>query len=353
MHSVQKALVLETKQGPLVLKDVDVPKPDPEQILIRVEAAALNPADWKIQVLGLLVEGFPSVLGVDAAGTVVEVGDSVKGFAVGDRVTGQGYIHLQTKSLHGAFQQFAVVSIQSASHIPSNLSFEAASTIPSGVATAALPLYNQAPGAPSVRLTPPWEEGGRGKYAGKPIFILGGASSMGQFVIQFARLSGFTPIITTASLHNSEMLRSLGATHILDRKLPAETLSKNAREIAGGYLEVVYDAISLPETLEVAYSATAPDGDLVVVLQNPIPGMEENSKKRVHVAHGWFSSPVNHAISQSLLAKLPELLEKGEIKPNRTEVLSGGLRGVAGGLERLRNDQVSGVKLVVRPFDTQ
>lgn len=127
-------------------------------------------------------------------------------------------------------------------------------------------------------------------------------------------MSGFSPIITTASLHNSELLKSLGATHILDRKLSAETLSKNAREIAGGYFDIVYDAIAVPETLEAAYSATAPTGDLVVVLQTPIPGAEENSKKRVHMAHGWFGTPINHAIAQSLLAKLPELLEKGEIK---------------------------------------
>ncbi|KAH9856139.1 GroES-like protein [Lenzites betulinus] len=353
MPSLQKALIFEAKQGPLVLKDIDVPKPGPDELIIRVEAAALNPADWKILVLGILVADFPSGLGCDAAGTVVEVGSSVKGFAVGDRVTCQASVDPSRAALRGAFQHFAVIPAGNVSQIPSSLSFEAASTIASGVATAAFPLYNQAEGSSSVKLTPPWEEGGYGKYAGKPIFILGGASSMGQFVIQFARMSGFSPIITTASLHNSELLKSLGATHILDRKLSAETLSKNAREIAGGYFDIVYDAIAMPETLEAAYSATAPTGDLVVVLQTPIPGAEENSKKRVHMAHGWFGTPINHAIAQSLLAKLPELLEKGEIKPNPTEVLAGGLRGVAGGLDRLRNNQVSGVKLVVRPFDTE
>lgn len=136
--------------------------------------------------------------------------------------------------------------------------------------------------------------------------------------LQFARLSGFSPIITSASLHNTELLKSLGATHVLDRKLSPEALSKEARAIAGGYFDVVYDAISLPDTLEAAYDATAPAGDLVVVLQTPIPGAEKNSAKRVHMAHGVFNTEINHAVGKSLREKLPELLESGAIKVSGT-----------------------------------
>ncbi|EIW56845.1 GroES-like protein [Trametes versicolor FP-101664 SS1] len=352
MPSQQKALVLESKFGTLAIKDIDVPKPGPHEVLLRVEAAALNPADWKIHVLGALIETYPCVLGSDAAGTIEVLGDAVQGFAVGDRVLAQGWYDLPKRAIQGTFQQFALTPIHNITKMPSNLSFEAASTIPSGVATAAFPLYNEAEGALSARLPPPWEERGRGKFAGKPFFVLGGASSMGQFALQFARLSGFSPIITTASLHNTELLKSLGATHVLDRKLSPEALSKEARAIAGGYFDVVYDAISLPDTLEAAYDATAPTGDLIVVLQTPIPGAEKNSAKRVHMAHGVFNTEINHAVSKSLREKLPELLESGAIKPNPVEVLSGGLRGVAGGLDRLRNNQVSGVKLVVKPQET-
>ena len=65
--------------------------------------------------------------------------------------------------------------------IPDTLSFESAATLPSGVATAAFPLYNWAESAASARLTAPWLDGGRGKYVGKSIFIFGGAAVMGQF----------------------------------------------------------------------------------------------------------------------------------------------------------------------------
>ena len=56
------------------------------EILVKVEATALNPLDWKIQAYGLIVEKYPAILGFDGAGTVVEVGEDVTSFAVGDRV---------------------------------------------------------------------------------------------------------------------------------------------------------------------------------------------------------------------------------------------------------------------------
>ncbi|KAI0632729.1 GroES-like protein [Trametes polyzona] len=352
MPAQQKALVLESKGSTPVLKDVDVPKPGPGQILVRVEAAPLNPADWKVAEYGILIGTYPAILGFDGAGTIVEVGEGVHEYAVNDRVAFQSFYDTTTQSISGAFQQFTVTPAGNVFKIPANVTFEAASTLASNTATAAFPLYNNAEGAPSVNLTAPWEEGGRGKYAGKPIFVLGGASAVGQFAIQLARLSGFSPIITTASLHNTDLLKSLGATHVIDRKLPPQTISAQAREIAGGHIGVVYDAVSETDSLEAAYSATSPTGDLVVVLTTPIPGFDEKSKKRVHLAHGAFITPINHAVGKSLLAALPRLLESGDIKPNPVEIVEGGLPSIPKALERLRNNQVSGKKLVVKPQET-
>ncbi|KAH9898242.1 GroES-like protein [Cubamyces lactineus] len=352
MPSQQKALVVEAKLGPHVLKDVDVPKPGANEVLVRIEATALNPADWKILYLGLLVDEYPATLGFDAAGVVVEIGEAVKEYAVGDKVIAQGWYDAVKHTMHGTFRQFVTFPLDTILKMPSNLTFEEASTVPSGLIAAAFPLYNQAEAAASVRLTAPWEEGGLGKYAGKPIFILGGSSSIGQYAIQLARLSGFAPIITTASLHNSDLLKSFGATHVIDRTLSPEIVAQQAREIAGGPIDLVYDAISVTDTLAAAYQAASSQGDLVVVLPEPIPGADANSQKKVYLAHGLFHAPINYAIGKSLLAKLPGLLERGEIKPNRYELLPGGLRGVDAGLLRLRNNQVSAVKLVVRPQDT-
>ncbi|KAI9061879.1 GroES-like protein [Trametes sanguinea] len=347
----QLALVLEEKGGPLVLKQIEVPKPGPEQVLVRIEAAALNPGDWKVVKKGILIDKYPVILGFDAAGVAVEVGSNVKDCAVGDRVLLQGWFDFATRDVYGHYLQYNVAIPEVRAKFPASLSFEEAATIPSGLAAAALPLYSRAEGAPSAKLLPPWEEGGRGHYAGKPFFVLGGSSSIGQYVIQLARLSGFSPIVTTASLHNTELLKSLGATHVLDRKLSSETLAQEACNIAGGPFDVVFDAISLPETLVAGYKATSPTGDFIKVLSEPVPGVE-SSEKRVHFGRGLFNAPFNVAVSLSLLAKLPELLESGDIKPNRVEVVPGGLRGVAAGLDRLEKNEVSAVKLVVRPQET-
>ncbi|KAI0717132.1 GroES-like protein [Earliella scabrosa] len=353
--SQQKALLLQSKLGQFVVDTVPVSKPGSGEILVKVEAAALNPLDWKIQAYGLIVEKYPAILGFDGSGTVVEVGKDVTSFAVGDRVIVQGWYDAVKQSTHGTFLQYFVSPARFAAKIPASIPVEAAATVPSGIATAAFPLYNQLESAPSAKLLPPWVEGGRGKYAGKAFLVLAGATSMGQYVIQFARLSGFSPIVTTASLHNTDFLKSLGATHVLDRKLPADTLKAEATKIAGGLFECVYDAVSLPETLPVAYALTAPKGDLVVVAptdEDALTAGDKESAKRIHMAHGLFASAVNHAVGGTLLAAVPELLESGDLKPNRAEILPGGLNGIVGGLERLKNDQVSGVKLVARPHET-
>lgn len=86
MPNQQKALVLPAKQGLFEIQSVPIPTPPPGQLLIKVHSTALNPVDWKIQVHGLYVEEYPTVLGVDIAGTVEALGEDVDNFSKGDRV---------------------------------------------------------------------------------------------------------------------------------------------------------------------------------------------------------------------------------------------------------------------------
>ncbi|KAI1784160.1 GroES-like protein [Ganoderma leucocontextum] len=357
LPSRQTAFFLESKFGNFAVRTTDVGQPGPGQLLIKVEAAALNLIDWKVQAHNALdlVETYPSVQGWDLSGTVVAVGEGISAFVVGDRVVSQARYDPTQRALYGTFIQYFIADATFVAKIPAIIAFEEAATVLAGLASASLPLYNQDEAASSAKLIPPWLEDGRQRYAGKPIFILGGATSVGQYVLQLAHLSGFSPIVTSASLQNSELLRSLGATHVLDRTLPADTLQAETTRIAGGAFELVYDAVSLPETLGLTYALTAPRGDLVIVL--PAKEIQEaaakdSDMKRVHVVLGVMSVPLNVDASRSLLDNLPELLESGKIKPNRVEVIPGGLDGIVGGLERLQNDQVHAVKLVVRPHDT-
>ncbi|PCH39330.1 GroES-like protein [Wolfiporia cocos MD-104 SS10] len=343
----QKAVFLTAKQGSFAVGTRPIPKPGSGQVLIKVQSAALNPADWKIQAYGVFIENFPAVLGLDIAGTIEAVGEGVTGFAKGDRVLNQGAIGDNDCA---GFQQYALANVDATAKIASSLSFDQASTIPLGLATAALGLFNRGK-ANSAGLYPPWEENGSGRYAGQPIVIFGGASSVGQYVIQVAKLAGFSPIITTASLTNADYLRSLGATHVLDRKLTAEQLKAQVSSITSAPIQTVYDVISEADTQNVAYDLLSPGGTLVRMPLDAIPESKRTSDKKIVTVYGGVNIPDNRATGVSLYKELTRLLENGSIKPNRVEVLPKGLEGIIDGLKKLQGG-VSNIKLVAHPQET-
>lgn len=129
--------------------------------------------------------------------------------------------------------------------------------MPLGLDTAAVGLYSEVLGA---GLTPPWTEGGQGKYSGKPILVYGGSSSVGCTVIQLARVSGFSPIIAIASRIHEEYLKSLGATHVINRHGERDDLKKAITGTTTAPIEIAYDAVSFPETQQVAFEILAPNG---------------------------------------------------------------------------------------------
>ncbi|KAI0955563.1 hypothetical protein AcV7_006193 [Taiwanofungus camphoratus] len=324
MPTQQKVLLLSSKQGSFFISTVEVPKPGPGEMLVKVHAAALNPTDWKIQAFGMFIDSYPAILGFDIAGTIEELGENVTGFANGDRVFSQGY----WDNRQAAFQQYTIVHADVTARIPHNISFEQAATVPIGLATAAL---------------------------GKPFVVFGGSSSVGQYMIQLAKLAGFSPIIVTASLRNTTILTQFGATHVLDRHLSADNLREEIAKITSLPIDIIYDAITTAETQNAAYDLLAPGGCLVVT----IPGadhidQEKKSRgkgKRIARVFASVGAPENHAMSVGLCNKLAMLLEDGTIQPNHVELLPNGLEGIISGLEKLKSG-VSAVKLVARPQET-
>ena len=85
VHSTQKALILDAKFGNFTVDSIPVPNPGPGEILVKVKAVALNPADWKAHK-GLIPVNFPAILGADVSGDVEELGEGVTDFKKGDRV---------------------------------------------------------------------------------------------------------------------------------------------------------------------------------------------------------------------------------------------------------------------------
>ncbi|KAG1823602.1 GroES-like protein [Suillus subaureus] len=347
MSPQQKALVLTQKQGNFELSSRSIPSPGAGQLLVKIQSAALNPVDWKIKDTGILglVTHYPAVLGSDIAGIVEEVGEGVENFRKGDRVLAHGKY---TNDL-AAFQQYTLTVASFTAKIPSSESFDSAATVAVALDAAVVGLYGNEMGA---GLTPPWTESAGDHESKKPIVILGGSSSVGSYTIQLARLSGFYPIITTASPSNEELVREYGATHFFDRNLSGKQLKAAISKVTDRPIRIVYDSISLPETQLVAWELLANNGTLVLTLPASVKEDEGKGRKAIHT-FGYPHVPQNEELYRSSWAMVEKWLSEGTIQPNKYEVLPNGLEGIIEGLERLKLGQVSGVKLVAHPQETQ
>lgn len=141
-------------------------------------------------------------------------------------------------------------------------------------------------------------------------------------MIQLAKLSGFSPIIATASLRNAEHLKAQGATHVLDRNLSVDALRAEAAKITSAPLDLIYDAVSLPETQNAAYALLASGGQLVMTapqIMLQIPKEVLRPDKAVKHAPSTSDLSFNAAAALSLHRSLPALLAEHAIKVRRVE----------------------------------
>ncbi|KAK7682475.1 hypothetical protein QCA50_014275 [Cerrena zonata] len=346
----QKALRLTAAQSDFSVDTVPVVLPQDDEVLIRIEASTLSHMERFMQQAGYYITEYPSIVGLDAAGVVVALGKNVTGRAIGDRVL---YVTNFT-SPSAAHQQYAVMKAHLTAKVPASISFDQAATLPCNVLTAHNGLYTGPTpriGRGGANLTPFWKPEGRGKYAGQPIVILGAAASVGQYAIQQVRISGFSPIIAVASLRNADLLKSLGATHVLDRSLSASDLISQAREITTKPIQVVYDAFSSAETQGLGYDILASGGALAITLPVALDEAKLKSDKSVYMVYGAPNQPEYEEIDAEFFNALPEYLSSGEIKPNAVEYLPGGLHAVSEGLKRLESFALNG-KLAVHPLET-
>lgn len=196
-----KALVLKryAKSDQLAFADIPRPVPKPDEILVQVHAAGLNPIDNMIPkgtFKPILRLQLPATLGSDLAGVVVEVGRRVTRFKPGDAV----FASIFDLSGTGALADLALVPESAAALKPENLDFVQAASIPMVGLTSWQALKERA------RLKP-----------GQKVFIPAGAGGIGTFAIQLAK-SLSAHVGTTTSTGNIDLVRSLGADEVIDYK---------------------------------------------------------------------------------------------------------------------------------------
>ena len=237
-----KALVLKRygKSGQTEFADIARPAIKPDELLVRVHAAGLNPIDYMIPkglFKPILKFQLPATMGSDLAGVVVEVGSQVTRFKVGDAV------FASTFDLGaGSLAEYVAVPAHVAALKPANLDFVQAASVPMVGLTSWQALKERA------QLKP-----------GQKVFVPAGSGGIGTFAIQLAKHLG-AKVATSTSTANVELVRSLGADEVIDYK------KQDFDEVLRGYDAVL--ATVRGNDLEKALQIVKP-GSTVVSLVGP------------------------------------------------------------------------------------
>lgn len=349
MPSTQKAVaVVEPKKAALVT-DRAIPALRDDYILIKTVAVALNPTDWKHIDYGFAEPG--CLVGCDYAGIVEEVGSKVKKpFKKGDKVA--GFVHGCNSVQHedGAFAEYIVAKGDLQMHIPETLSFEEAATLGVGISTVGQALYQ------SLGLAWPTEP----LKEPVPLLIYGGSTATGTLAIQFAKLSGYT-VVATCSPRNFDLVKKLGADHVFDYKHP--NAAADIRKVTDNKLKYVFDTVSTEQSAAFCGEALSTEGgDYSSLLTPKVP--RDNVKSRMTLAYTVLGEdmnkfgnaipaiPENRAFAEKFWAVAEKLLAEGRVRVHPPSVGAGGLKGVLDGLQLMREDKVSGRKLVYRVSET-
>jgi NADPH:quinone reductase-like Zn-dependent oxidoreductase len=345
--------IIIKQAGEAEIREVTVPKLRDDYINIKVHAVALNPTDWK-HVDYLASPG--ARVGCDYAGVIEEVGQKVtKNYKKGDRVS--GFAHGSNAVYHedGSFGEIITAKGDIQMHIPDNMSFEEAATLGVGISTVGQGLYQ------SLKLPLPNDTEGIRKSAGTPILIYGGSTATGSLAIQFAKLSGFT-VVTTASPHNFDYVKSLGADVVFDYNSP--TCAKDIRECTKDKLAHVFDCISEGESTRISIESMGSAGGcystLLRIPNDKVHAINDKVKNNLTLAYSVVgeafkfgpndvpAKPEDFEFAKVFWELAGNILKEGKVKVHRISVNEGGkgLEGVLKGLDLMRQGKVSGRKLV-------
>ncbi len=265
--------------------EMPTPKIGPGKVLIRVQAAGINPIDWRIRNGSLrfvMPTRFPLVLGYDVSGVIIDVGAAVTDFKPGDEV----FAFLDTFRQGGGYAELASVSAHVLAMKPGNLSHSEAAAVPLAATTALQALRDL------------------GKIDGRSRVLINGASGgVGSFAVQIAKTYG-ADVTGVCGPNNLELVGQLGADRVIDYT-KVDFIRENR------HYDIVLDAVakrSYPECRRVL----KPRGHYI----STVP----SAKQFLHQAWTWllrgrrshtfFARP-----NGSDLLDLKDLIESGKLRP--------------------------------------
>ena len=304
--------ILQDRFGPpdvLQLADTGLPDVGADDVLVRVHAAALNPADWHIlrgdplvaRLMGVgLTKPKARVAGVNAAGVVETVGANVRGLRNGEEVLG---------FCRGAFAEYACATADMVVPKPASLTFEQAAAVPIAATTALRGI----------------REVGEVK-AGQQVLVNGAGGGVGTYAVQIAAALG-AEVTGVCSTRNVELVRSIGAAHVVDYTREDFTAGLSRYDV------ILDNVSSLPLTR--LRRVLAPKGILVLNgggspghVFGPVAGI-----LRAVVANAFVSQrlrPLPSRQNQAELLAVTGLIEGGKLMPvvDRTYPLADTVEGL-------------------------
>jgi len=282
--------------GLRVLKYEDTPRPEPNEneILIRVHAAGINPADWQIRSgrRSKLKKPFSLILGADVSGIIEAVGNGVTDFKTGDAVFGM--VNTQNG---GAYAEYLTAPVSNIAHKPKSLDHIQAAALPVAALTAWQALFDA--GELST---------------GQKVLIHAAAGGVGHIAVQLAKWKG-AYVIGTASGRNENFLRKIGVDEFINyRTTRFESVVRD--------IDVVLESINRDiaveaypgETLERSWGVLKKGGVLVSICARPSP--ETAAKYGVRAKH--VRPP---EMKSSVLTDIAQIVDAGHVKPFINTVL--------------------------------
>ncbi|MCP5158495.1 MAG: NADP-dependent oxidoreductase [Gammaproteobacteria bacterium] len=277
-----QAVRIHAYGGPEILhheENVPLPSLKPDDLLVRVRAAAVNPVDWKIRegrLQNVLHHTLPLTLGWDVSGEVVEVGPEAHAFTMGDAVYARPDIERD-----GAYAEYITVKASEAARKPTTLDHVHAAAVPLTALTAWQSLVTTAQ-----------------LKAGQTVLIHAAAGGVGSLAVQLAKALG-ARVIATASAVNTGLVTHLGADQFID-------YTQTRFEEAAKDVDVVLDTCG-GDTQARSWSVLKPGGILVSVVDPPPEAMA--------VERGVRSAFVFIQPSGEQLTTITQLIDESRMKP--------------------------------------
>jgi NADPH:quinone reductase-like Zn-dependent oxidoreductase len=276
--ATMKAVRIASFGGPNVLKleDLPIPRPREGEFLVKVEAASVNPVDYKIRegkFPFVKADQLPYGLGRDVSGTVADTGAGAGNFKEGDAI----YAMVD----QGGYAEYAIVKSAAGARKPASVDHNAAASVPVSGVTAWQGLFRY----------------GELK-SGQRVLIHGGSGGVGHFAIQFAKAKG-AYVITTAAGAHLNFVRGLGADEAIDYK-------KQRFEDVVHDVDLVYDLIG-GDTQDRSFGVLKKGGVLVSTLTEPDQGK----------AIAWGVRAMRYSVEASAaeLGEIAKLIDAGKVKP--------------------------------------